>query len=387
MSITQHPVITLKFVDVQMQSGTYDCGLFAIAHATALALGEQPGNYLYDQPKMRKHLYILQLHQLDVTTAFLNGTLEEEVFMKQPEGYETKSKEQLVCRLKKSIYGLKQSPRCWNIALDSHLKEMGFSQSQSDPCIYYKDTGDEVFYMGVYVDDIILAGKSESKMKQVKTDLSRKFDTKDLGKLSYFLGMKIEQNELNGSVWIGQCAYTESLLNKLGMEDCKPVSTPVDISSKLAHATDEDDSIDQQRYQSAIGSLMYLSVSTRPDISYAVSSLARFSSKPTKEHWTALKRLLRYLKGTTKYGILYTKGGASKCIGFSDADWAGDINDQKSTSGYVFMLSGGAVSWSSKKQKCVALSTAEAEYVALSSAAQESIWLRQLITELGSPPA
>ena len=198
--------------------------------------------------------------------------------------------------------------------------------------------------------------------------------------------MKIEQNELKGSVWIGQCAYTESLLNKLGMEDCKPVSTPVDISSKLAHATDEDDSIDQQRYQSAIGSLMYLSVSTRPDISYAVSSLARFSSKPTKEHWTALKRLLRYLKGTTKYGILYTKGGASKCIGFSDADWAGDINDRKSTSGYVFMLSGGAVSWSSKKQKCVALSTAEAEYVALSSAAQESIWLRQLITELGSPP-
>ena len=131
---------------------------------------------------------------------------------------------------------------------------------------------------------------------------------------------------------------------------------------------------------------MYLLVSTRPDISYAVSSLARFSSKPTKEHWTVLKRLLRYLKGTTKYGILYTTEGESKCIGFSDADWAGDTNDCKSTSGYVFMLSGGAVSWSSKKQKCIALSTAEAEYIALSSAAQESIWLRQLMTELGTPP-
>ena len=280
-----------------------------------------------------------------------------------------KGKEQLVCRLKKSIYGLKQSPRCWNIALDSHLKEIGFSQSQNDPCIYYKDADGEIFYMGVYVDDIILPGKSESKLKEVKTDLSRKFDTKDLGKLSYFLGMKIEQNEQNGSVWIGQRAYTENLLKKVGMEDCKPVSTPVDISSKLTHATDEDDCVDQHGYQSAIGSLMYLSVSTRPDISFAVSSLARFSSKQKKEHWTAVKRLLRYLKGTTMYGILYTKGGANECIGFSDADWAGDTNDRKSTSGYVFMLSGGAVSWSSKKQKCVALSTAEAEYIVLSTGA------------------
>ena len=169
------------------------------------------------------------------------------------------------------------------------------------------------------------------------------------------------------------------------MKDCNPVSTPVDISLKLTPANEEDDCMDQPQYQSAIGSLMYLSVSTRPDISYAVSSLARYSSKPTKQHWTALKRLLRYLKGTTKYGILFSKEATSQCIGFSDADWAGDVSDRKSTSGYVFMLSGGAVSWSSKKQKCVALSTAEAEYVALSSASQESIWLRQLMTELGNP--
>lgn len=161
---------------------------------------------------------------------------------------------------------------------------MGFCQSQSDPRIYYKDTNGEVFYMGVYVDDIILAVKSGSNIKQVKADLSREFDTKNLGKLSYFLRMKIEQNEQNGSVWIGQRAYTESLLKRFGMEDCKQVSTPVDASSKLTHVTNEDDCINQQWYQSAIGSLMYLSVSTRPDILYAVSSLAKFSSKPTKEH-------------------------------------------------------------------------------------------------------
>ena len=153
--------------------------------------------------------------------------------------------------------------------------------------LYYKDTNGEKFYMGVYVDDIILAGRSQSEMKQIKADLSRKFNSKDLGKLSYFLEVKIEQDEENGSVWIGQCAYTESLF---GMKDSNPVSTPVDVGLKLTNATEEEDSVDQPLYQSAIVSLMYLSVSTRPDISYAVSSLARFSSKPTRQHWIALKR-------------------------------------------------------------------------------------------------
>ena len=171
------------------------------------------------------------------------------------------------------------------------------------------------------------------------------------------------------------------------MQDCKPVGTPVNISSKLVKATDDDDCIDQKKYQSAIGSLMYLSVSSRPDISYAVSSLAQFSSHPTKEHWTALKRLLRYLKGTPNHGILYTKDGANTCTGYTDADWGGDVNDRKSTSGYLFLLSGGAVSWKSQKQRCVALSTAEAEYVAMASAAQESVWLKQLMGELTNSDA
>ena len=322
----------------------------------------------------------LKLHQVDVTTAFLNGTLEEEVFMKQPEGFEIEGKKHLVCRLKKSIYGLKQSPRCWNVALDTQLKRMGFTQSENDPCIYYRNTGGEMFYIGVYVDDIILAGKTDNKLTEVKTGLSRKFDIKDLGELSYFLGMKVEQRE--SAVWIGQPAYTKNLVESLGMQDCKPVVTPVSIGSTLNKATDDDECVDQKKYQSAIGSLMYLSVCTRPDIAYSVDSLARFTSKPTKEHWTALKRLLRYLKGTLQHGILYTKDGSSSCVGYTDADWAGDVDDRKSTSGYVFLLSGGAISWKSQKQRCVALSTAEAEYVAMASAAQESVWLRQLIAEL-----
>ena len=170
------------------------------------------------------------------------------------------------------------------------------------------------------------------------------------------------------------------------MQNAKPVGTPVDVNTKLVNATNEEECVDQLLYQSAVGSLMYISVSTRPDITYAVSNLARFSSKPTKTHWTALKRVLRYLRGTVRYGILYTKMCSSNCVGFSDSDWAGDVNDRKSTSGYIFQIGGGAVTWKSKKQGCVALSTAEAEYIALSSAAQESVWLRQLTSELGSPP-
>ena len=320
----------------------------------------------------------LTLEQVDVTTAFLNGTLEEEVYMRQPEGFVAKGKEELVCKLKRSIYGLKQSPRCWNSVLDSYLKELGFSQTASDPCIYYQQKGEEM----LYVDDIILAGKTERQIQEIKDCLSRKFDIKDLGKLQYFLGMKVVQKGENKSIWIGQPAYTENLLKKFNMQNSKPTSTPVDVNTKFEPATDQDKPVKQSEYQSAVGSLMYLAVSTRPDITYAVNTLARFVSNPQEKHWTALKRVLRYLRGTSQHGILYKQGSSEECYGYSDADWAGDISDRKSTSGYVFMLSEGAISWRSSKQKCVALSTAEAEYVALSSAAQESIWLKQLGEEL-----
>ena len=330
--------------------------------------------------------YGLKLHQVDVTTAFLNGNLEEEVYMTQPKGFVKRGEEHLVCKLIKSIYGLKQSPRCWNTALDTHLKAMGFTQSSSDPCIYRSDEGGEIFYLGVYVDDIILAGCSEDRIKEVKAALSQKFEIKDMGKLHHFLGMSVDQNEKNKTVWIGHPSYIENLLRKFGMQDCTPVNTPVDVGSKLETTTDEEECADQQQYQSAIGSLMYLAVSTRPDIAYAVGNLAKFTSKPSTKHWTALKRVLRYLKGTIKHGILYSQKNSGECVGYSDADWAGDINDRKSTSGYIFQISGAAVTWRSKKQGCVALSTAEAEYVALCSAGQEAVWLRRLTSELGSPP-
>ena len=241
-----------------------------------------------------------------------------------------------------------------------------------------------MFLIGVYVDDIILAGKSDKGIKEVKRALAAKFDIKDMGRLHYFLGVKILQDEQTGNVWIGQPAYVESVLKKFGMDNSKPVSTPIDPSTKLTKATEDEQSVDQHLYQSAIGSLLYLSGGTRADITFSVSNLAKFSAKPSKHHWAAIKRVMRYLKGTINFGILYTKQESKDFVAYSDADWAGDLDDHKSTSGYLFQISGGAVSWSSKKQSSVALSTAEAEYIALASTAQEAVWLRQLTTELGS---
>lgn len=323
----------------------------------------------------------LHLHQIDVTTAFLNGNLEEEVYMRQPEGFVKPGQEHLVCKLKRSLYGLKQAPRCWNMALHSLLKELNFVQLESDPCIYRASNG-EKFFLGVYVDDILMVAKNEARLADVKKCLSEKFDIKDLGRLHHFLGMKIIQDETMKSIWVGQQAYTEKLLQCLGMENARPVSTPVDISNKLVKASEDDECVDWQMYQSAVGSLLYLAVSTRPDISYAVSSVAKFSAQPTKVHWSAVKRILRYLRGTPDYGLAFSLDSCGKCVGYSDADWGGDLDDRKSTSGYIFFISGGPVSWRSKKQSCVALSTAEAEYIALSSAVQEATWMGRLTSSL-----
>ena len=326
----------------------------------------------------------LKIHQLDITAAFLNGHLEEDVFMNQPEGFIVEGKEHLVCKLKQSLYGLKQSPRCWNSTLDSHLKGMGYVQSVNDPCIYTSTEG-ELSIIGVYVDDFVIAGESSQRIEQIKMDLAQKFDVKDLGELHYFLGVQIVQNHKEGAVWLGQPTFAKTMLKKYGMDEAKEAKTPVCVNSKLLKATEESELVDQGLYQSAVGSLLYLATRSRPDIAYAVSSVARFCSKPTRSHWTAVKRIFRYLKGTTSLGLLYTKrANQDGLVGYSDADWAGDCNDYKSTSGYLFQIGGTVVTWKSKKQSCVALSTAEAEYMALASAAQEAVWIRELNSDLGN---
>lgn len=324
----------------------------------------------------------LELHQMDVTCAFLNGNLNEEVYMKQPEGFIVKGKEQLVCKLKKSIYGLKQSPRCWNFCLDSQLLGMGLQKSQSDPCIYNNSEGEKLI-VAVYVDDLIIAGKSSNEIMRVKQSLSSAFKMKDLGKLKEFLGVSVVQKEDTGDVWLGQPSYTDKILETYNMSNCKPISTPVDPAAVLTKKTEESEQFDAKLYQSAVGSLLYLSTKTRPDLTFAVNNVARFCANPSQQHWTAVKRIFRYLKGTQMSGLLFTSSEPGSLVGYSDADWAGDREDRKSTSGYTYMLSGAAISWRSKKQQTVALSTAEAEYTALSAASQEALWLRQLMVDLG----
>ena len=207
-----------------------------------------------------------------------------------------------------------------------------------------------------------------------------------MGRLQYFLGMQIIHNDETNEVWIGQPTYTDNLLRKFGMENAKPVKTPVDTSIKLVKTTEGEENTDQKMYQSAVGSLLYLSVATRPDIAFAVSNIAKFASYPTNMHWTAVKRIMRYLRGTYNLGLLYSRQDSGTCVGYSDSDWGGDLDDRKSTSGYLFLIGGGSVSWRSKKQSSVALSTAEAEYIALASAGQEAAWMRVLIAELCGHP-
>ena len=193
-----------------------------------------------------------------------------------------------MCRLKKSNYGLKQLSRCLNTRLDSQLRRMGFTQLKSDPCVY-KTGGDDPFYIGVYVDDMILAGKDETRMNEVKQQLSAKFDIKDLRKLSYFLGISIVQNQKRKETWMGQPSYTKTLLTKMGMSDCNWVKTPVVPGNYLMKATEEEKAVDQKQHQSLVGSLLYLATCTRSDMAYAVGTLTRFSSKPNQTHWMAAK--------------------------------------------------------------------------------------------------
>ena len=234
----------------------------------------------------------------------------------------------------------------------------------------------------VHVDDLIIAAQTERRMQEIKKLFADNFTVTDLGELKYVPAVNVDQQTDPGGIWIGQTSYTMKVLEKFGMNASKPVSTPCGPSVKLTKAKDDNVIIDKERYQSAVGSLLYLSTWTRPDITYAVSNVAKFCSKPTKEHWIAVKRILSYLKGTTELCLWYVRGQASDSLGFSDAGWAGDRTDRRSTSGYVFQIGEAAISWRSKQQSYVALCTAEAEYIALASASQEAIWLQRLLNDM-----
>ncbi|CAB3995163.1 Hypothetical predicted protein [Paramuricea clavata] len=274
------------------------------------------------------------IHQMDVVTAFLNGTLDEDIYMEQPEGYVVPGKENLVCHLKKSLYGLKQSPRCWNKSFKEFMISQGFEQSAADPCVFIRKVNDQLAIVAVHVDDLILLTETEQEMIDLKASLAARFKMKDMGKLHYCLGVNIKT--MDGVLQMSQEQYIHKILHKYKLQDCKPVSTPMDVNVKLVKHDGYSKAVDPVEYQSM---------------------------------------------GTVKLHLQY-EASDKDMEGYSDADWAADSYDRRSTSGNVFVMSNGAISWASQKQPTVALSTAEAEYIALCLATQESVWLRQLSKDL-----
>ena len=320
----------------------------------------------------------LLVHQMDVKTAFLNGELDEEIYMDQPDGFVVNGQERKVCKLLKSLYGLKQAPKQWHEKFDKTLTAAGFVVNEADKCVYYRHGGGEGVILCLYVDDILIFGTNLNAIKEVKDFLSRSFEMKDLGVADVILNIKLLRDD-DGGITLLQSHYVEKVLSRFGYSDVKFSPTPYDPSVLLRK--NRGNARDQLRYSQIIGSLMYLASATRPDIAFAVSKLSRFVSNPGDDHWHALERVMRYLKGTASYGIHYT-GYPRVLEGYSDSNWISDADEIKATSGYVFTLGGGAVSWKSCKQTILTRSTMEAELTALDTATVEAEWLRELLMNL-----
>jgi hypothetical protein len=332
-------------------------------------------------------IHNLKLRQLDVKGAYLHGRLNEIIYMAQPPGYHDGSGRS--CLLIRSLYGLKQAGNVWNQELNRVLAEIKFTQLKTDYCCYIRREDDEFTILLVWVDDFVSISTTDDRNNAAEKDLKVHFDVKSLGQPNLLLGMKIHQE--NHLITLSQTHYIDALLEKFGLTDMNPVSTPMDINVKLDAITKDQEEQGEahdritQGYAALIGSLMYLAIGTRPDIAFTVNKLAQFTQNPRQIHWTAVKRVFRYLKYTRSSKLTY--GGDDDVLNtnlhiFCDADWASDATDRKSISGYLISMAGGAVSWSSKKQTSVALSTAEAEYMAATHVAKQVLWQRSLFTEL-----
>ncbi|RDX63927.1 hypothetical protein CR513_57581, partial [Mucuna pruriens] len=305
-------------------------------------------------------------------STFLNGFLEEEIYVEQPEGFAVKGQEDDVYLLKKALYGLKQAPRAWYNRIDEYLMKFGFKRSLNEATLYIK--GDEINFVvvSIYADDLLVTGSNEELVRKFKEDMKQIFWMTDLGEMTYFLGIEI--NQKNGE------KYVKEILKKFRMDECKSVDTPMCQKEKLSKKN-EAEPVDETFYRSLVGCLMYLTT-TRPDILHSISLLFRFTNCATETHLTVAKRVLRYVKGTLNFGIKFCASWDYVLQGYSDSDWGGSLDDLKSTSGYCFLFGSCAFSWCCKKQNTVAQSTAEAEFTAASAAVNQALWLGKMLVDL-----
>jgi ATP-binding cassette subfamily B (MDR/TAP) protein 1 len=327
------------------------------------------------------------LEQLDVKTAFLHGDLEEDIYMTQPEGFEVPGKENLVCKLHKSLYGLKQASGQWDKKFYEFISNSGFSRCNMDHCCYVKKYGNYYVIIGMCIDDMLIAGSSMTEMNRLKQQLTENFEMKDLGPAKQILGLRISRNKSEGTLKLSQEKYILKLLDRFYLGDAKTRNTPLEshlkFSKKQSPKKDEEKwYMSRVPYASAVENLIYAMVCTRPDIAHAVGVVSQFESKPGKEHWEGVQWIPRYLKSTSGMCLWFRRSNLT-LQRFSDLDLGGDLDTRKSTIGYIFTLGGTVVSWKSKLQRRVALSTTEVEYIAISKAAKEMIWLHNFLSELG----
>lgn len=320
------------------------------------------------------------LRQIDIQNAFLHGVLNEDVYMKQPPGFEDSTHPHYLCKLDKSLYGLKQAPRAWFSRLSGALLQLRFQASKADVSLFIFNKGGIHMYILIYVDDIIIVSSSTLATDRLLDQLRKDFAVKDLGPLNYFLGIEVHHTS-NGLV-LTQRKYIEDLLLRTSMEATKGVASPMLPTDKLS--LDDGDPLspeDTTKYRSVVGALQYLSF-TRPDISFSVNKVCQFLSRPTTVHWTAVKCILRYLRHTCDLDLSFTKSGSLLLSAFSDADWAGNPDDRRSTGGYTIFYGGNLISWSSRKHPTVSRSSTEAEYKEIANATAELIWIQVLLREL-----
>ncbi|KAK6140627.1 hypothetical protein DH2020_025627 [Rehmannia glutinosa] len=297
--------------------------------------------------------------------------------MEQPEGFVAPDQEKKVCKLIRSLYGLKQAPKQWHLKFDNTILPNGFKINECDKCVYVKGTSKAFVIVCLYVDNSLIMGSSHDTIMDTKRMLKKNFDMKDMGTADVIMGIKISRTP--DGIILSQSHYVQKVLKKFNAFDSSPSNMPIDLSVNLV--ANKAEPVAHMEYSGIIGCLMYITNYTRPDLAYLVNMLSRFMSNPSHEHWKALTRVLKYLKYTLEYGLYYSRYPIV-LEGYSDASWISDSKDSYSTSGYIFTIGGGAVSWKSMKQACIARFIMESEFIALDKAGEEAEWLQNFLEDI-----